>query len=687
MPRETWITLARAPRQSSPRAVVWLPLVCACALSAPASAQQAPAQSANDLTTLPFEDLLDLEVYSASRFTQKASEAPSTVTVITAADIRAYGWRTLADALRSVRGLYVGYDRTYSFLGARGFLRPGDYNTRFLLQIDGNRINDPVFDQGPMGGEFPLDLELVDRIEYVPGPGSSIYGANALFGVINVITKRAVDIEGSRASIESGSAGTRRGMLSHGWRDGRGNELVLSASGYSNRGRDLYFSEFDTPEQNHGIAQQLDYERGQRLFAKAQSGPFNLTVLHAERSKGTPTASFRQVFNTPGSQTKDEQTTADLYWHRALANQGELSSRLFWGSYRYNGDYVYHRPALTANRDESIGRWWGAELRAFFIPRSGHKVVAGAEFELDYRIEQLNYDRFPRIDYLNTTHADRRYAFYMQDEIALGTGTLLNAGLRYDHHSDTGGVFNPRLALITKLDEKTTLKAVYGSAYRSPNSYEMYYTIPGPGGQHANPSLGRERIRSHELALVRQLQGNARLTLSLFHNDVSALIAEQRHEADLLPIFRNGNTAYAKGLEAEYERGWRNGASLRASISQQSVHTRAAQAANDDEAGPVNSPKRLAKLNVSMPLYGAWRAGAEAQYVSRRGTLNQGMAAAYWVANLNLYTVRLTRHFDVSATVYNLLDRRYADPASAVFTQNTIAQDGRRLLLKLRYEY
>ena len=88
-----------------------------------------------------------MEVYSASRFNQKSTQAPSNVTVLTSADVRAYGWRTLADALRSIRGLYTSNDRSYSYLGARGFLRPGDLNTRFLLQIDGTRINDPVFDQ------------------------------------------------------------------------------------------------------------------------------------------------------------------------------------------------------------------------------------------------------------------------------------------------------------------------------------------------------------------------------------------------------------------------------------------------------------------------------------------------------------------------------------------------------------
>ena len=95
-----------------------------------------------DLTDVPLEQLLELEVFSASKFVQKVSAAPSAVTVITAADIRTYGYRSLAEILRSMRGLYVSYDHNYSYVGVRGFSRPGDYNTRVLLLLDGYRLND-----------------------------------------------------------------------------------------------------------------------------------------------------------------------------------------------------------------------------------------------------------------------------------------------------------------------------------------------------------------------------------------------------------------------------------------------------------------------------------------------------------------------------------------------------------------
>lgn len=126
-----------------------------------------------DLTDVPLEQFLQLDVFSASKFVQKVGEAPSAVTVITAADIRTYGYRSLADILRSMRGLYVSCDHNCSCVGARGLSRPGDYNTRVLLLLDGYRLNDNVYEGALVGSEFNLDVDLIERVEFVPGPGAS----------------------------------------------------------------------------------------------------------------------------------------------------------------------------------------------------------------------------------------------------------------------------------------------------------------------------------------------------------------------------------------------------------------------------------------------------------------------------------------------------------------------------------
>jgi len=629
--------------------------------------QAAAAQT--DLTTLPLEDLMSLEVVSASRFMQKASEAPSSVTVITAEDIRAYGWRTLAEALRSIRGLYSSNDRSYSYVGARGFLRAGDYNSRFLLQIDGTRINDAVFDQALLGQEFPLDLELVDRIEFVPGPGSSIYGANAFFGVINVITKHARDLEGVRATIEGGQSGARRGAASYAWRDGA-SEMLFSASRYASDGRDLYVPEYKATA--HG----LDWESGERFYARGQHGPFTLTLLGGERRKGTPTATYGQPFDVPGGSLTDRFNLAELAYRSNVAEQGELTVRVYRGDYDYLGNYVNDDAIYSLNRDETRSRWWGADTSIYLPLSASHKLVAGAEYQYNYQLVQLNYDTDPYALLLDDQHRYRRYGLYAQDEITLAPGLLLNAGARFDRDSRSGGAFSPRLALIADIAHATTLKAMYGTAFRSPNSYELYYTVGGDGGQLGNPGLNRERIRTTEVVLVRELAGNARLTVTAFHNQLSDLIGQQEDPVSGLPQFQNADHFRAQGIEAEYERNYARGTRLRTSVAYQNVR--------QDEA---NSPSVLAKLNVVRLLHYHWHAGFEAQYTSRRDLMGGGHAGAFWLANLNLFTIGLTRHIDTSITLSNLFDRRYADPASSATLQRAIAQDGRRVLVRLRLSY
>lgn len=632
-----------------------------------------------DLAQLPIEQLLDMQVYSASKFAQKVSEAPSAVSVITAADIKAFGWRTLADILRSMSGLYVTSDRNYSYLGARGFLRPGDYNTRFLLLVDGYRTNDSVYDQAAIGSEFILDVDMIERVEFVPGAGSSIYGSNAFFGVINVISKRGRDLDGTQVTLEGGSFGTRKARASYGWHGEQGAELLLSASRFRSDGQDLYFPEFAST--NGGIARGLDHDGGNSVMLKGSLGSFGLTLAHSERTKGIPTASFSQLFNDARARTTDRQSFADLSYHRAISDQTELSAHGYWGGYDYEGAYVYDPAPAGVQRDGTRGRWWGGEAKLVSTLFARHKLVAGAEFRRDYRRDQYNFAGEPQIGVLDDHRNGQRFGVYLQDEITLSENLLLNAGLRYDHDSDARGILNPRLALIWKAAPSTTLKTLFGKAFRAPNAYELFYQVEGAGGQKANPALKPERIRSVELVLEHQLGTDSRITGSLFRNSVSDLITQTIDPVDGLLMFQNLNKTLSRGVQMEFEHAWINGAKLRTSYGWQRTE--------DMASGTVlvNSPHRLGKFNLSAPLIdGGWRGGLEAQYVSRRRTL-QGQTSAYWLVNATLLAARLAKGVEISASVYNLFDRRYADPGGEEHVQDAIPQDGRSFRLKLSYRF
>ncbi len=122
--------------------------------------------------------------------------------IITRQDIQEHGHRTLADVLNGVRGLYVTSDRAYNFLGIRGVNRLGDFGGRTLLNINGHRVNEPIYDSSFFGYEFPLDVDLIERVEVIRGPGSSLYGNNAFFGIINMVNN-------AKQALEARSEGRR----------------------------------------------------------------------------------------------------------------------------------------------------------------------------------------------------------------------------------------------------------------------------------------------------------------------------------------------------------------------------------------------------------------------------------------------------------------------------------------------
>lgn len=661
------------------------------------------AATVEALTQLPMEDLVNMQVYSASKFAQKVSDAPAAATVVTADEIRAYGWRTLADVLSSIRGLYIRSDRDYSYLGTRGFGRPGDYNTRILLLIDGYRANDAVYDQAYLGTEGLIDVELIDRVEFVPGPGSAIYGGNAFFGVVNVITKSGKNFDGSELAGEVASYDTHKGRATFGKKFSNGLDVLFSASGYESAGRThLFFPEFNTPQTNNGVAENLDHDRYQRYFAKISFENFTLEAAHSERNKAVPTAAFGQVFNAPGSFTFDQQTFLNLRYYQNLTEQLELSGSAHYGRYGYDADYIMDNPPVTVNTDVTASQWSGGEIKLTSTQIDRHRLVWGAEYQNDFQRDQKNFDQQPRFSYLNTKNPAYRAGTYVQDEFALLDNLSINAGLRFDYNSTITSSqteknlayksINPRLALIYKPAEATTLKLLYGTAFRRPNAYELFYGAPtGAGGFVLNPKISPERVKTYEAILEHYFENNLRATLNGFFYQISDLITSTVDQNGAL-VFRNLGQAQAHGAEFAIEKLWDDGMRLRTSYSWQEAQDA------DTGARLANSPRHLAKLNFSAPLvHDTLRAGLELQYVGARKTL-QGMtlggrvrngadANDYLLTNLTLTSDKLLPGLDISASIYNLFDTRYQDPASDEHEMDVIRQNGRQLRLKLTFRF
>jgi len=628
-------------------------------------------------------------VFSASKYEQKVTEAPSSVSIVTAEEIKKYGYRTLSDILRSLRSFHITYDRTIHQAGVRGFNRPGDTNSRFLLLIDGLRLNDSIFGAASVDTLFILDVDLIDRIEVIRGPSSSLYGTSAFFGVINVITKRGRDLKGVEISGAAGSQETYTGRLSYGDRFQTGTELLLSGTRHESEGDDrLYIREFDAPETNHGIAEDADEDKVSNAFGKFSLGDFTLEGGYVEKEKKAPTAPFGTLFNDPRNKAKIRQWIGQLKYESRLANQLDVLARLGYNYYAQDADYVYDysptaTPFIVINKDVFRGEWWDAEFRVGKQLLDKHRILFGGEYRNNFRQDQKNYD----LDvYLNSQESSESWALFAQDEFRISGRLILNLGVRYDHYDTFGDTVNPRLALIYNLRDETSLKLLYGEAFRAPNAFEFYYH-DGLATQKPNPDLDPEKIRTYEVVCEHYFADRLRGVASGFYYEIEDLIDFTLEPNDIseetgqpLVFFDNLDEVEAWGIELEMEGHLDGGLEGRISYTFQEVE--------NADSGRIlsNSPKHLAKLNLIVPV---WKdrisLGIEEQYTSRRKTVSRDEVGSYAVTNLTLFSRHLVKGLEASASVYNLFDKEYADPASGAFRQETIEQDGRLFRVKLTY--
>jgi iron complex outermembrane receptor protein len=649
-------------------------------------------EPAAELTDLSLEELMNVPVSGASRFVQPQSQAPSSVTVVTRDDIKKYGYRTLADILRSLRGFQVTNDRAYSYVGVRGFGRTGDYNTRILLLVDGHRVNENMYDSVYVGHDALLDIDLIDRVEFIRGPGSSLYGNNAFFGVVNIITRRGGEgVKGVELSASAGSLDSFSGRATYGGRTTGGLSSLLSASWYDSAGeRNLYYREFDDPTTNNGLAHDLDGEQSVNLLATLSWKDLTLQAAHSGRKKQVPTASYGAIFNDPRFETDDFRSYLDFkYDHPAAGDATGVLARLFVDHEDYYALLPYDSGAgSVVNRDMARNDWWGGELQGSKLLLKRHFVIAGAEYQRNISQRFENHDIDPYYQVISIDHPTDRWAGYLQDEIELPASFRLNLGIRHDEYQTFGGETTPRVALIWNPSSGSTVKLLYGEAFRAPNHYEIFFDSPAYA-MVGNPELKPEKIRSYEAVAEQFIGDHLRLTVSAFTNRISNLIqqvtdpgADPLDPADDFLIFRNGAGATTHGVESELEGDWGNGLRGRVSYTYQESHDQTT------DARLVNSPQQMAKASLIVPL-GSERftLGNELQYVGERLTVNRETTGGYLLANVTLMAQKLWGDGELSASVYNLFDRTYGDVGGDEHLQSVILQDGRSYRLKATWRF
>ena len=519
-------------------------------------AQTDSMPTVDSLAQLSLEQLMNIKVVTASGYLQTTAEAPSTITVISAQQIKDRGYEQLEDALRDVPGIDLihinGYAPTLIYF--RGMY--GAENLRALLMIDGIAENNILGTNDLAGPAY--SLHNVERIEIIWGPASALYGANAFGGVINIITKKGGDINGLEAEEGYGSFNTHFQKLSMGLRKAN-LEFAIAGSLYNSDGPK--FTNRDPNYSNSYVHNAKSINTTLSYYAKKSKTTFGFRYYDTPMGYGTffnsPTVPLglpsqgydnKGVIGIMSSNFNGEKGGLASYYLRTwyLENDWKpdekfnLLSRVVYRETGTDDDsYVYlsvdgkHfiRGIFTSYSSRIMG-----ELKGNYSPDQNQNFSAGIQYYRDnvergQRRETLDLTKKYIINgrdtvyNLNATFLPRLYdkrdnvGAYLQ--YALNTRlfgkTSFTLGSRYDYNSYFGGSFNPRAVVVNQPGENLTFKLQFGTAFRAPTENEINQTVD-------TFDLKTEKIKTYEVNAIYSFSKKVRGQINFFRNELTDVI-------------------------------------------------------------------------------------------------------------------------------------------------------------------
>jgi outer membrane receptor for ferrienterochelin and colicin len=588
-------------------------LICSILLSASAHGQRtekADTLKMDNLLDLSFEDLMNISVITPSKNAQTSGQAPATVVVVTRQQIELRGYRTLAEILNDLPDFTVN-DKTdpqfYNVIGARGIFRQ-DY---FAILLDGVRISSPTNEPLPMLENFPI--YLAQQVEVVYGPGSALYGADAMAGVINIITQKPADRRNASINAVGGTQGYMN--TSAVFSKTLKNDFNLSVAGqYSYDAQPdfskIYKNEYDMTSHKTGVFNTSygpitvknpvneNYEapvKTYNAYASVSKGDFSMNILHHYVAVPTSTTLTpdngiynKDVFYGHGMTTASTNYTTHI---GKLRSASTLVASFYKVNPRSNFRNLYD--GMEPGYKYSTGSMIKAEEQVDYTLSDKLNITGGLSYEIFQSVPKTPELQSPisrtgslSAILLNSVSENNpagiqaklfplaytNVGSYLQAQYFPAKQFSLTAGVRYDNNSRFGSTINPRVGLVFNPFEKTTLKALYGTAYWAPSplisfeSYGSFYTLDGGNTYRSdfwhlpNPGLKPVTSSTFELSLLQKISQQLNVSVTAYATQVDNLIVD---------VPDNGNTnlynnnflgwdvsyitvPYNKGLQTNY---------------------------------------------------------------------------------------------------------------------------------------
>ncbi|TLX54907.1 TonB-dependent receptor [Stutzerimonas nosocomialis] len=631
-----------------------------------------PARLLSALALLPlgalgFEKVLDLEptVVTATATARQLGDAPASVTVISREDLSMRPVQDLEDALRGTPGLqFTGVGMTRRGVSIRGM-----DSEHTLVLVNGQRINTAA---GAVAhADFDLGwvpVEAIERIEVIRGPMSSLYGSEALGGVVNVITRRATDAWHGAAQLNGGVREDGRGGQTHQLGVYAGGPLVPGVLGLSLSGETRRRQE--TPL--HGNATQSEIEG-----RDAQNGELTLSW--------TPDTAQRVDFSyANGLEDRWRNTRSAGAAGRDYESSDRIERERF--SVAHSGDWSWGRSSLRAYRNtlERTNRYTNGvvptsprqELTDDIVDGSLSLPLAGAHlftFGGEWRKEQLEDGGF--------TAGEARIihrALFLQDEIEFDPAWSLVLGNRFDRHEEYGWHNSPRAYLVHHVNDALTIKGGGGRGFKAPSLKQLSpgYSAIGGGGMftiYGNPALEPEINTTYELSADYRADGWS-LTAGLFQNNVRGLIqtvcvSSCGLRGREVRNYENVDKARIRGLELG------GGLDLPADLRWDLNYTYLDAIDRSADRRLGDRARHLANTRLQWTPTAAFTAQVRGEYVGSQLTYSSNTASsvpAYSLWHLEL-SQRITDALSIRGGIENLTDKAFSDTSDNF----TFAEPGR----------
>jgi outer membrane receptor protein involved in Fe transport len=674
----------------------------------------------NDSSRLRVELTSVTQVEAASRRIEEVADAPGSVSVVPYQELRAMRYPTVAEAVRGVRGIYVSDDRGYVTLGFRGFSRPGDYGNRTLVLLNGQPMNDDWLWSSYVGYDFRTDLEDVERIEVVRGPGSVLYGTGAFSGVVNVVTRGPDEPTGAEVGLSAGGDGVARAHARVQERFGGDHGGVWTSLGVGHgAGNDYFFPEYvnQGPPQVAGNARGVD---GFDVVTWAGQSRWDFIQvqwsLNSHR-KTLPTGQFDTLLGDGDTRQTDTRGMFEAKAEPKLGDHVESTTRATLNYYGYRGHFAHDPTQGGLEYLTYDGQWIGGEQRIVYKPLDVLRLTVGGEVQRHFNVHTYDVSDTQGV-YDDDTHSFSLFAGYLVGDLVPARWLKVELGARYDQYQYEAftpaggsriagfgvGAASPRLAVLLKPGRDDEVKVLGGQAFRTPSIYELYYA---GGGQVVNPGLRPEHMVSAEVEYSHRFTQTISGLLSVYDNVITDLIAQRADPQNGAPNdFQYQNTSApveTLGAEAEVRREWKDGWMVAASyaynrskyVASTSTSDLLSQRQNAGYREVPNAPAHVASAMGAVPILSrALVASTRLSFNSSRWdrydqpvdpvtgapTPPQGHTDPVVLWDIVLSGTEQRWGLSYAFGVYNAFDWRWSVPVSPEFLQTTMPQDGRTFL-------